>query len=155
MLCGIDAPEIDAESWLNTATPLSLRGLRGQVVALHAFQMLCPGCVAYGIPQASTIERLFAGQDVRVIGLHSVFEHHEAMGRTPLEAFVHQYGLTFPVAIDRPAAQGSIPMTMRAYGLQGTPSLVLIDRAGKIRFSEFGHVEDMRVGATIGALLAE
>jgi hypothetical protein len=77
------------------------------------------------------------------------------MGRTPLEAFVHQYGLTFPVAIDRPAAQGSIPMTMRAYGLQGTPSLVLIDRSGKIRFSEFGHVEDMRVGATIGALLAE
>jgi hypothetical protein len=59
-----DAPEILAESWLNTPTPLLLRELKGRVVALHAFQMLCPGCVAHGIPQATSIERTFAGQDV-------------------------------------------------------------------------------------------
>ena len=46
-------------------------------------------------------------------------------------------------------------MTMLAYGLQGTPSLVLIDRAGRIRLSEFGHVDDMSVGAAIGKLLTE
>ncbi|HEX2541374.1 MAG TPA: redoxin family protein [Caldimonas sp.] len=155
MLLGIEAPEIEAESWLNTPTPLALRELRGQVVALHAFQMLCPGCVSHGIPQATRIERLFAGQDVRVIGLHSVFEHHQAMGRTALEAFVHQYRLTFPIAVDRPAAEGSLPRTLLAYRLQGTPSLVLIDRAGRIRLSEFGAVEDMSVGAMIGALLSE
>jgi hypothetical protein len=151
----VDAPEILAESWLNTPTPLSLRDLRGKVVALHAFQMLCPGCVAYGIPQATTIQRVFAGQDVQVIGLHSVFEHHHVMGRAALEAFVHQYGLNFAIAIDLPADKGSIPQTMLAYGLQGTPSLVLIDRAGKVRSNEFGHVHDMRVGAIIGGLLAE
>jgi hypothetical protein len=155
VLLGIEAPEIEAESWLNTPTPLALRELRGQVVALHAFQMLCPGCVSHGIPQATRIERLFAGQDVRVIGLHSVFEHHQAMGRTALEAFVHQYRLTFPIAVDRPAAEGSLPRTLLAYRLQGTPSLVLIDRAGRIRLSEFGAVEDMSVGAMIGALLSE
>ena len=152
---GIEAPEIEADAWLNTSTPLSLRGLRRRVIALHAFQMLCPGCVAHGLPQARTIERVFAGEDVQVVGLHSVFEHHDVMGRRALEAFVHQYGLRFPIAIDRPAAQGSIPMTMLAYALQGTPSLVLIDRAGRIRLSELGHVDDMSVGAAIGKLLTE
>ena len=155
MLVGHDAPQILAESWLNTPAPLSLRELKGQVVALHAFQMLCPGCVAHGVPQAIAIQRHFAAEDVRVIGLHSVFEHHAVMRRPALEVFVHEYRLTFPIAIDRPADSGSIPQTMLAYGLQGTPSLVLIDRAGRIRSIDFGPVEDMRVGAMIGAMLAE
>jgi hypothetical protein len=29
-------------------------GLRGRPVLLHAFQMLCPGCVAHGTPQTSS-----------------------------------------------------------------------------------------------------
>jgi hypothetical protein len=90
-----------------------------------------------------------------VIGLHSVFEHHAVMRRPALEAFVHEYRLTFPIAIDLPAAGGSIPQTMLAYGLQGTPSLVLIDRAGRVRSIHFGPVDDMRVGAIIGGMLAE
>lgn len=155
MVLGQEAPAILAESWLNTPAPLSLRELKGQVVALHVFQMLCPGCVAHGVPQAISIQQQFAGEAVQVIGLHSVFEHHAVMGRPALEAFVHEYRLTFPIAIDLPAEAGSIPRTMRAYGLQGTPSLVLIDRAGRIRSIEFGRVEDMRVGAMIGAMLAE
>jgi hypothetical protein len=88
-----------------------------------------------------------------VIGLHSVFEHHAVMGRPALEAFVHEYRLTFPIAIDLPAASGWIPQTMLAYGLQGTPSLVLIDRAGRVRSIDFGPVDDMRVGAMIGRML--
>ena len=150
-----DAPEILAESWLNSATPLSLRTLKGRVVALHAFQMLCPGCVAHGIPQATRIERLFASRGLQLIGLHSVFEHHDVMDRQALEAFIHQYRLTFPIAIDLPAANGSIPQTMLAYRLQGTPSLVLIDRAGRVRSTDFGPVDDMRIGSMIGELLSE
>jgi len=33
------------EQWLNTPKPLNLSDLRGKVVAIEAFQMLCPGCV--------------------------------------------------------------------------------------------------------------
>jgi peroxiredoxin len=150
----IEAPEILAAAWLNTPTPLTLESLRGQVVALHAFQMLCPGCVSHGIPQAVAIQRTFAGLDVQVLGLHCVFEHHDVMGPAALRAFVHEYRLTFPIAIDR-ASAGSIPQTMQAFALQGTPSLVLIDRAGRIRASHFGRVDDMQVGASIGELLAE
>jgi hypothetical protein len=46
------APEWLTTTWFNTPEALDLERLRGQVVVLHAFQMLCPGCVAHGIPQA-------------------------------------------------------------------------------------------------------
>jgi len=48
-------PEWDVSNWLNTPTPITLKSLRGRVVLLHAFQMLCPSCVAYGLPQAQRV----------------------------------------------------------------------------------------------------
>lgn len=149
------APELEVAGWLNTATPLTLEGLRGQVVLLHAFQMLCPGCTLHGLPQASAAFRHFSPAGLVVIGLHTVFEHHAIMGRSALEAFVHEYRLRFPIAIDRPSAEGPVPASMRRYRLQGTPSLVLIDRQGRICLSHFGRLDDMLLGGAIGEVLAE
>jgi peroxiredoxin len=149
------APELQAESWLNTAAQLSLRQLRGKVIVIYAFQMLCPGCVSHGIPQAKTIRATFAEQDVAVIGLHSVFEHHAVMNRAALEAFVHEYRIEFPVAIDQPSAHGPIPLTMEQYQLRGTPTLILVDRQGRLRLNHFGRADDMKVGALIGQLVAQ
>lgn len=148
------APEIEAVQWFNANPPPTINGLRGRVVVLHAFQMLCPGCVSAGLPQAQRIAALFPPDEVAVIGLHSVFEHHAAMTPTALAAFIHEYRLRFPIAVDRPAESGPIPLTMAAYGLRGTPSLVLIDRAGRIRRQSFGAEDDMRVGAEIAGLVA-
>jgi len=44
---------------------------------------------------------------------------------------------------------------MDRYKMRGTPSLVLIDRQGKIRKHSFGPIDDLRVGAEIGALTQE
>jgi hypothetical protein len=44
---------------------------------------------------------------------------------------------------------------MRAYQMQGTPTLILIDKNGYIRLHKFGHVSDLTVGFSIGALLSE
>ncbi|MGH8312762.1 MAG: redoxin family protein, partial [Gammaproteobacteria bacterium] len=74
------APAWQTSAWLNTQKPLELAQLRGKVVVLHAFQMLCPGCVADAIPQAKRVAALFADAPVAVIGLHTVFEHHAVMG---------------------------------------------------------------------------
>jgi peroxiredoxin len=149
------APELDVTQWFNVSQPLSLAGLRGKVVVLHAFQMLCPGCVRSGLPQAQRIAALFPASEVAVVGIHTVFEHHDAMTATALAAFIHEYRLTFPIAIDRPSAKGPLPATMAAYGMRGTPSLVLIDRAGTLRRHSFGADDDLVVGAEIGLLMAE
>ena len=149
------APEWTVDIWLNTPGPIRLADLAGRVVALHTFQMLCPGCVAHGIPQAQRIHELFGQADVSVIGLHTVFEHHEAMTPVSLKAFVHEYRLTFPIGVDRPGQPGPLPVTMERYAMRGTPTLILIDRQGRLRQHAFGQVEDMAVGASIAGLLAE
>ena len=154
-MTGTPAPELDVVQWFNAAEPLSLAGLRGKVVVLHAFQMLCPGCVGAGLPQAKKIAATFPADEVAVIGLHTVFEHHEAMTPVSLAAFIHEYRLGFPIAVDRPGGDGPIPHTMAAYGMRGTPSLVLIDRAGTVRHHGFGAEDDLKIGAEIALLVAE
>ena len=80
-----------ASRWFNhRGEPLQPATLLGRVVVLHAFQMLCPACVHHGLPQAQRIQAAFADEDVAVIGLHTVFEHHAAMTPVSLEAFLHE-----------------------------------------------------------------
>ena len=150
------APELQVSRWFNTAQPITLRSLRGRVVLLHAFQMLCPACLAHGLPQARRVHELFAREQVAVIGLHTVFEHHAVMGADALEVFIHEYRWPFPIGIDMPEPGSSgIPRTMKALGLRGTPSAVLLDREGRMRMHHFGAADDMALGALIGQLLAE
>ncbi len=148
------APEIAASHWFNIDKPLKLSDLRGKVVVIEAFQMLCPGCVAHGLPQASLIAQTFAPDQVQVIGLHTVFEHHEVQGtNAALAAFIHEYRLAFPIAIDTPQQGTPVPQTMAALNLRGTPSLIIIDQEGIIRHNHFGRPDDMAVGAQIMVLI--
>ncbi|MGH6782576.1 MAG: TlpA disulfide reductase family protein, partial [Sphingomonadaceae bacterium] len=114
-----------------------------------------PGCVQFGLPQAQRIQRLFDPARVVVIGLHTVFEHHEAMTPTALAAFIAEYRLTFPIGVDVLAEKGHLPQTMAAYAMEGTPTLALIDREGRLRKQSLGVEDDMRVGADIAFLLGE
>jgi AhpC/TSA family len=149
------APELLAQTWFNTDRPLLLAGLRGRVVVLAAFQVLCPHSIGSGIPQAQRIFETFAPSDVTVIGLHATFEHHDAFSPAVLKAFIHEYRLKFPIALDQPNPTSPIPHTMERYKMRGTPSLVLIDRHGLVRKHAFGAVDDLRIGAEIGALTQE
>ncbi len=150
------APAWRISEWLNAPAPIDLEAQRGRVVVACAFQMLCPGCVAHAIPQLKSAHALFGPQGVLVAGLHTVFEHHEAMGVAALRAFVHEYGIRFPVGVDAAGRDGDpIPQTMRAYGMQGTPTLLLIDHAGRLRQQIFGHVPDLQLGAEIMRLVVE
>jgi len=147
------APELQVSQWFNQDQPLSLAQLRGKVVVLHAFQMLCPGCVSHGVPQAERLHKLFPRDKVQVIGLHTVFEHHAVMTPAALAVFLREYRISHPVAVDQVVAGQAIPATMQAYHMQGTPTLVLIDREGRLATQQFGIVEDMRLGALVGQLL--
>ena len=149
-----ETPPFHVAEWLNSDRPLTLGDFRGRVLAIEVFQMLCPGCVSHGLPQAQRIAATFDAKDVAVIGLHSVFEHHDAMTPVSLRAFLHEYRIRFPVAVDDPG-DGLLPRTMAAWGLQGTPTLVLFDRQGRMRARHFGQVGDLALGAEIMALVQE
>ncbi|MBM3502860.1 MAG: redoxin domain-containing protein [Alphaproteobacteria bacterium] len=151
---GQPAPPWSTTQWFNSPQPLQLADLRGRVVILHTFQMLCPGCVFQALPQTQKLHQLFSGEDAIVVGLHTVFEHHEAMTPTALAAFIHEFRLGFPIGVDEPGNGGPLPKTMAAYGLRGTPSLLLIDREGVVRYHNFGQEDDMELGATVARLIA-
>jgi peroxiredoxin len=149
------AAEWACDRWLNTPEPLSLAHFRGRPIVAAAFQMLCPGCVSQTIPQLNKVRQLFGEDQVAVLGLHSVFEHHDGMGEASLRAFLHEYGVRFPVGIDRHEDANPVPVTMQRYLLQGTPTLLLIDAQGRLRRQTFGHIPDMQLGAEIMALIQE
>lgn len=150
------APELQTVHWFNAEQAVTLDSLRGRVVIVEAFQMLCPGCVSHGLPQARRVVDTFNADDVCVLGLHTVFEHHGAQGtREALGAFLHEYRISFPVGIDAPSENSGLPKTMATYGMQGTPTLLLIDRIGRLRKQQFGMEEDMLLGAEIMTLVNE
>jgi len=148
------APELAVSQWFNTPKPLTLSELRGRPVFLHAFQLLCPGCVSEAIPQVKRIERVFGRTDLQIVGLHTVFEHHAAMSPVTLEAFIHEYQLVSPIAVDLPDDRSTTPVTMQRFGLRGTPSSVLIGRDGAILSRVFGVEDDLALGARIATALS-
>ena len=145
---------LDVSEWVNSA-PVSPESLHGRVVVVEAFQMLCPGCVSHGLPLAQRLHGMFDRSELVVLGLHTVFEHHEVMGREALEVFLSEYRIEFPVAIDRPIDGQAIPTTMQRYGLRGTPSMMIVDWEGRVRQIAFGAVDELALGAYLGRLLAE
>ena len=150
------APKWRVSEWLNTPAPVDLDAQRGHVVVACAFQMLCPGCVSQAIPQLKAVHELFSPHGVTVVGLHTVFEHHEAMTSTSLRAFLSEYKIRCPVGIDAPPQGGGpVPQTMHAYQMEGTPTWLLIDSAGRLRKQTFGHVKDLQLGSEIMQLLVE
>ena len=113
--------ELHVSRWFNTQAPLTLEQLRAgrRVVVLLTFQMLCPGCVATALPQVQRVHAGFSDEDVAVVGLHTVFEHHEAMTPVALEAFLHEYRIRFPVGVDEPSGSGPLPKTMASCRCRG------------------------------------
>lgn len=146
--------ELEVSQWLNHEG-LTPQDLRGKVVLIEVFQMLCPGCVNHSIPQAVKIHRKIDDSQLQVIGLHSVFEHHDVMTPEALKVFLSEFGVAFPVAVDKPRKGQPIPTTMKKYRLEGTPSTMLVDRKGRIRQVEFGQMDDFVLGLLIGSLLSE
>ncbi len=79
----MDSSAFFANDWLNARQPLSLKHFRGRVLAVEVFQMLCPGCVLTGLPQARRLAQSFEERDLAVIGLHSVLEADLECGWPP------------------------------------------------------------------------
>lgn len=147
-------PELQTVGWINAEKPLTLAALKGRVVVVLAFQMLCRGCVEHALPQLRRLVEKFNTDEVVVLGLHTVFEHHQVMTPGALQVFMSEYRWPFPVGIDAPDGDNP-PKTMQAYEMRGTPTLLIFDRAGRLRRHYFGRPDDMQIAAEIMAMATE
>ncbi|HKO87890.1 MAG TPA: redoxin domain-containing protein [Burkholderiales bacterium] len=149
------APELAVSEWLNAAEPITLASLRGKVIVMNVFQMHCLGCIHHSMPLAKRLYDSFDSAEVSVLGLHTVFESHDAATPAALAAFVLEQDLRFPIGIDKQPPDNGLPLTMRAYGMQGTPTTILIDTVGRIRMQRFGASDVSTLFASIDILIDE
>lgn len=147
-------PELAIAKWLNTDAAPTLAELKGKVVVVAAFQMLCPGSAKHLVPQAQRLAENFSDDEVAVVGLHMVFERHGEMTPDRLKDFLAENEITFPVGIDQPNGK-DMPKTMAAYEMQGTPTILVFDRQGRLRRHYLGAVDDIRLAAEVMALALE
>jgi ABC-type nickel/cobalt efflux system permease component RcnA len=147
-------PEITASRWLNSGKKLALKDFKGKVIVVAVFQILCPGSVKFGLPQATRLRKAFTQDEVAVLGLHMAFENFEKQSVEEVEKFLTHTGIDIPVAYDKPDGE-NLPATMKAYELQGTPAMLIFDRQGRLRRHYLGAVDDLRIGAEVMGLLFE
>ena len=70
---GSSAPELKVSEWVQGG-PISLKDYQGKVVVVEVFQVNCPGCFIYGIPEAIDTYQKYKNNDVVVLGLATAFE---------------------------------------------------------------------------------
>lgn len=149
-------PELTVARWFNAQAPLTLASLKGRVVVLTAFQMLCKGSRSHALPQAERLAAQFNDDQVAVVGLHMVFKDHKQMAPENLEQFLKDEEISIPVAVDKLNGTGAgQPKTMTDYEMQGTPTVLIFDRQGRLRRHYLGQVDDMRLAAEVMALSME
>src|SRR5260370_1019607 len=93
------APELLVQTWFNTDRPLLLSALRGRVVVLAAFQVLCPNSIGAGIPQAQRIHETSYRNDLAVLGLHAPFEPPGAINTGVREACILDRPMVFAIGL--------------------------------------------------------
>lgn len=147
-------PEIVASRWLNSPGKRTLKAEKGKVVVVAVWQLACPGSQKYGLPQAMRLRHAFAEQEVAVFGLHMAFERFAEQTPEKIEAYLSENAIDIPIALDKADGE-ALPVTMKAYELQGTPAIMLFDRQGRLRRHYLGAVDDLRIGAEVMALLIE
>ena len=199
---GEAAPELAVSEWVQ-GMPTTLAQEKDHIVLVEVFQVNCPGCFLYALPEAASIYNRYKDEGVRVLGIATAFEDFDKNTLENLRALaergvvigetrraLRQYGgsgdtlpykIPFPLGMDTltrldgradddkvmafiqsrlpgfdsesDARRDDIIQRVRAYmsskeysaeifdtyGLQGTPSSILVDRRGILRDVAFGQ----------------
>lgn len=122
---GQSAPEIEAKDWLN-GSPTSLKALRGQIVVLDFWAIWCGPC-REELPKVRAMADRFKTQKVVVIGMHDA-----STWPKELKAFAAKNKMTYRLGIDQKVDQFGFGKTADRYGVNGIPTVVVIDRDGKV-----------------------
>src|SRR5919197_6106144 len=73
---GSNAPNLTVSAWFG-GKPTNIDQEKGNIVLVEVFQVNCPGCFMYGIPDAIRILQKYQNNGVKVIGLATAFEDYD------------------------------------------------------------------------------
>jgi sugar lactone lactonase YvrE len=112
-----------AKGWINTAEPLDLKKLTGQVVLVDFWTYCCINCM-HVIPDLKFLEEKYKDQPFVVIGVHSG-KFDQEKNTENIRAAVKRFGIEHPVAVDNDFA------IWQRFGARAWPTLVLIGSDGQ------------------------
>jgi glutathione peroxidase-family protein len=84
---GAKAPNLDISTWVQ-GKQTNIEGEKGNVVLVEVFQVNCPGCFLYGIPEAIEIYRKYKDRGLTVLGLATAFEDFDKNNLENLQKLV-------------------------------------------------------------------
>jgi thiol-disulfide isomerase/thioredoxin len=152
-LVGKPAPPLRWSEWLGPKPP-PLAALRGRAVLLFFWAHWCPDCKA----EAPVIARLLAAygpQGLAVIGPTKLYGFAARGEPAPPDkelAYIGEVRRQYYAALaEVPAPVGAA--NFETYGASTTPTLVLIDRRGIVRYYHPGAVPEAELSARIQAVL--
>lgn len=70
---GTKAPNLQVSTWVQ-GKPTNLENEKGNVVLVEVFQVNCPGCFLYSIPETIDIYRKYNDKGLTVLGIATAFE---------------------------------------------------------------------------------
>jgi len=109
-----------------TGEPVSLAGLKGQVVLINFWATWCGPC-RKEMPLLEQIQKKYAPLGFTMLGVN-VEEDTRLM-----DAFLKDVPVTFPILLD--PANG----VSKLYNVAAMPSTVIVDRKGNVRFIHQGY----------------
>ena len=140
---GFFAPDFTLDTLQGEQVKLS--SLRGKVIVVNFWTTWCPPCRA----ETPALERSYeAYKDSDVVILGANLTDQDSLKE--VESFVQEFGLTYPILLDRDGAVGLL------YQLSGLPTTFFINREGVIRTVVIGGpMSETSIRSKIEALLKE
>jgi len=136
----------DIDGWINSE-PLTLEGLRGQVVLVDFWTYGCINCLNT-LPYVKAWHEKYKSQGLAVVGVHTP-EYPYEKSSANVRAAVAKLGIPYPVAQDNQYA------TWKAFDNHFWPALYLIDRQGRVVYWHFGEGRYAQTEEKIRQLLAQ
>ena len=140
------APELSTGIWINSE-PLTLKGLHGRVVLLEFWTFACYNC-RNTLPTVKKWDTQYRDQGLTIIGVHTPESDLES-NLTDLRREVAELGIKYPVVTDNDYS------TWKAYKVEAWPTLFLLDKQGRVRWTHVGEGYYDQTEAVIKKLLAE
>lgn len=140
------AHEFASGTWINS-DPLTLKGLRGRVVLVDFWTFACYNC-RNTLPYVKEWDTRYRDKGLTIVGVHSP-ELEEERVLENVKRETASLGIRYPVVTDNDYA------TWRAYDVDAWPTLFLVDKHGRIRWSHVGEGAYEEAEKVIKVLLAE
>ena len=140
------APELANGAWINSE-PLTLKSLHGRVVLIEFWTFACYNC-RNTLPTVIKWDSQYRDKGLTIIGVHTPESDLES-NLNDVRREVAELGIKYPVVTDNDYS------TWKAYKVEAWPTLFLLDKQGRVRWTHVGEGYYTQTEEVIKKLLAE